>query len=81
MHHDPDAPVQGDRLASLERSFIAEFLERHGHSMQSLRGLPEAEVSALLTEASTYASSKLAEVESRAHYVHEIHDASRHSES
>ena len=47
-----------DPEAQLERAFIDEYLRLHGHD-------PEA--------ASIYAAGKLAEFESRAHYVHDIH--------
>jgi hypothetical protein len=35
--------------------------------------MPEAARHALLTEASTYASARLTEIESRSHFVHELH--------
>ena len=73
MHPDADLPPQSDQTAQLEQAFILEFLERRGHTLATLHTLPEPEVHALLREASTYASSKLAEVESRWHYVREIH--------
>lgn len=65
-----------DQTAQLEQALIAEFLERRGHTVASVHGLPEADASALRREASLYASSRLSEVESRAHYVHDIHNAS-----
>jgi hypothetical protein len=66
-----DAP-----LGQLERSLIDEFVRSRGHSHESLGQLPEAERERLLREASLYASVRMAEVESRSHYVHEIHHAS-----
>lgn len=81
MIHDPDAPIQTDHTAILEGEFIAEYLGRSGYSTQSLHDLPEGQATALMKGASLYASSRLAEVESRAHYIHEIHDVSRHSAS
>jgi hypothetical protein len=80
MRSDSDQPVQTDPAAQLERAFIAEYLESRGHSMASVHHLPEAEAHALLREASVYASARLSEVEARAHYIHDIHDASRRSE-
>jgi hypothetical protein len=80
MRLDSDEFVQSDPVAQLERAFIAEFLERHGHSEATLHALPEAEANVLMKEASVYASAKLSEVEARAHYVHDIHDASRRHE-
>jgi hypothetical protein len=80
MRLDPDEFVQSDPVARLERAFIAEFLERHGHNAATLHELPEAEANALMRDASVYASAKLSEMEARAHYVHDIHDASRRHE-
>ena len=70
---------QSDPEATLERAFIAEFLERRGHTILTVHELPQAEATALMKEASIYASAKLSEVEARAHYVHDIHDASKGS--
>lgn len=62
-----------DRQAALERSLIAEFLESRGHTRQSVATLPEAETERLLKAAAEHASLRLAEIESRAHYVDGIH--------
>jgi len=71
----PIDPLPGptDPLAQLERAFIAEFLRARGYDPDRLHELPEAEVHQLLTQASVHASAKLMEVESRAHYVSELH--------
>ena len=66
----PDAP-----LGQLERSFIDEYVRTRGHDPRALSALPAPERDALLRDASVYASSKLCEVESRSHLVHELHDA------
>jgi hypothetical protein len=65
-----------DPQASLERAFIEEYLKTRGHTLGSLRDLPADQVNALLKGASLHAAVKLAEVEARAAYVHEIHGAS-----
>ena len=62
-----------DPEAQLERAFIDEYLRLHGHNPEAVRSLPEAQVITLLEAASIYAAGKLAEFESRAHYVHDIH--------
>ena len=62
-----------DPEAQLERAFIDEYLRLHSHDPASVRTLPEAQVINLLEAASIYAAGKLAEFESRAHYVHDIH--------
>jgi hypothetical protein len=60
-------------LGSLERKLIAEFLESHGYDPATMNSLPEPERHAVLTKASIYASSRLTEIESRSHFVHELH--------
>lgn len=72
MSHNPEASV-GDPLSELERAFMAEFLQDHGHTLESVRMLPPAEAHALLRQASIYASCRLTEVESRAHFVDDMH--------
>ena len=62
-----------DPVAQLERAFIDEYLRLHGHNPVTVRSLPEAEVITLLEAASVYAAGRLAEFDSRAHYVHNIH--------
>jgi hypothetical protein len=60
-------------LAQLERTQIEEFLLLRGHDFSTVASLPEAERHALLKDASLHASARLAEIEARSHYVHEIH--------
>jgi len=75
MTTDVDAVPMKDPESELETALIAEFVRARGHDEVSLAALsPDARV-ALLTEASRYATGKLAEVEARAHYVHDIHGA------
>jgi len=62
-----------DPEGQLERAFIDEYLRLHGYDPEAVRLLPQAEVLALLEAASIYAAGKLAELESRARYVHDIH--------
>lgn len=62
-----------DPEGQLERALIDEYLRLHGHDPEAVRLLPEAQVVKLLEAASIYAAGKLAEFESRAHYVHDIH--------
>ena len=72
MARDPEQAPRPDQTAELERALIADFLEKRGHTPQSVRTLPEAEQHTLLREASLYASMRLSEVESRAHYVDDL---------
>jgi hypothetical protein len=62
--------------SKLERNYIQEYLRSKGASLESLGELPKAEQQRLMSEASQYASLKLAEVESRAKFRHDIHTPS-----
>jgi len=68
-----DATPLEEPQAKLERALIREFLEARGYEPAALRTRTDAVARKLLEQASVYASTKLAEVESRAHYVHDIH--------
>ena len=72
-----DAVPLSDRFAQLERAFIDEFLRLQGYDHVTLNTLPDAQRHAMLTSASTYAATKLAEIESRAHYIHDIHGSAQ----
>jgi len=70
-----DQPLIEDMHAGLEMSLIKTFLKEKGYTLDELRKLQEAEFKELMKEASTYASGKLAELEERAHFLQELHDA------
>lgn len=70
---DSDVQRIEDPESGLERAFIDEFFRVRGIGAHALSMLPAAEASRLLSEASTYAATKLAEIEARAHFVHELH--------
>jgi len=72
--HETTHPAEPP-LARLEQSLIDEYLRLHGHDPAGLANLAEAERDALLRSASLYASCRLSEVETRSHYLHELHDA------
>ena len=72
-----DDPIHSDPLAQLEQAFIVEFLQGRGHTLSSLHDLSGEAANRLLREASLYASGRLTEVESRAHFVTDIHDGTR----
>jgi hypothetical protein len=61
-------------LGRLERTFIDEFIAARGYDPLKLKGLAQRERVSLLKEACAYASARLAEVESRSHLIHNIHD-------
>jgi hypothetical protein len=62
-----------DPEGQLETALIEEFLRARGLDSAALRALPEVDATRVLTEASVYAAAKLAEIDARAHFVHEIH--------
>ncbi|MEW6568951.1 MAG: hypothetical protein AB1449_12455 [Chloroflexota bacterium] len=64
-----------DRYAWLETMLLEAYLSGKGYTLAGLRELPAEEAKRLMTEASVYASTKLAEVEARAHFVRELHAA------
>ena len=70
---EADEFVMEDPEATLERMHIEAYLRAKGHTLQSLQELPEHEARQLIVEASAYASAKLAEVETRAQFVQDLH--------
>jgi hypothetical protein len=72
---NPNKASTGDIHPYLEETLIESYLKDKGYDLKKLKDLPEIEVKQLMTEASTYASNKLAEVELRAHFVEELHEA------
>jgi len=71
-----DVRPMEDPEGRLELALIEEFLLGQGYDRRRLGALPEDQRGHLLGEASVYAAGKLAEIQSRAHYVHEM----RHQE-
>lgn len=64
-----------DPHAQMEREFIAEYLRCHLPNQRKLSSLsPEAQ-RLVMIEASRYASTKLAEMETRARLVSAVHGA------
>lgn len=61
-------------LSQLERALIDEFVRAQGYDPIKLAELPERERAQILTQASVYASAKLAEVEAKSHLIDEIHE-------
>jgi hypothetical protein len=72
---DANPPAQIP-LAELERTFIDEYVRAQGYDPRKLSDLPDDTREALLKAASVFASTKLTQVESRSHYVKEIHEHS-----
>ncbi len=65
-------PIE-EPLAELERGLMSEFVSASGHSLYDLLHRDDADARRLLTEAARYATLKLAEVETRSHYVRALH--------
>ena len=70
----PEMPHLEAPLAQLERALIDAFVRSRGYDPSRLADLPELERETLLKEASTHASSRLTEIESRSRFLHDIHD-------
>lgn len=70
---EPDVRPMEDPEGRLETALIEEFLRARGLDASALRALPHEDARHILTEASVYASAKLAEVEARARFVHDLH--------
>jgi hypothetical protein len=61
-------------LAEIERALIDAYLHGRGFDKGTLSALPLRDREALLAEASMFASDKLAEIEARWHYLHEMRE-------
>jgi hypothetical protein len=70
---EPTGPRLEEPLAELERHLITAFLAGAGEDLHTLLTRHDDQARKLLTEASRYATDKLAEVEARSHYLRELH--------
>ncbi len=57
----------------LEQQLINDYLHSKGYTRQDLLTLPIEQVRQLMTEACTYASLRLAEIEARSQFRRKIH--------
>ena len=71
---DPDVPPLQEPQAQLEQHLIDDYLLALGHDPDALRQRRDAAARKLLAAASQHAALRLTEVESRAHYVRDLHD-------
>jgi hypothetical protein len=67
--HALDAP-----LADLERALIESYIRGRGVDAAALAALLPHDRDILLAEASLFASTRLAEIEARSHYLHDLHE-------
>ena len=73
MALERDSPPLEEPLAKLELALIDEYLRTLGYDPVTVRNRSDAAARAALRDAAIYAATRLTEVESRAHYIHEIH--------
>lgn len=64
-----------DRQEKLAHSLIEEFLKREGYSFHTLNTLSPERLKQLMTRASLYVSTHLAEIDDRAQLVTGLHHA------
>jgi hypothetical protein len=72
----PDVPLH-DPKAPLELALLEEYLRTRGVDLHTVHDLPADQATTLLKEAARYAAVRLAEIDARATYVHDIHGARR----
>ncbi len=60
-------------LGQLEQSLIEAFVRGRGYDPLRLADLSDEERTALLKDASVYASGRLVEIEARSHFLDELH--------
>lgn len=68
-----DVPPLEEPLAELERRLIDEYIRGAGYDPVALRQSPDDAAKRVLTDASTFAATRLSEIEARSHYVRELH--------
>jgi hypothetical protein len=66
-----------DPQAKLERTFIEEYLKERGRSLSTVSMSAPGDRQ-LLTQAAEYAAVRLAEIDARAAYIHQIHGGTEH---
>jgi hypothetical protein len=69
---NPDRPPLEEPLAALERDLITAYVAGAGHDLQSLLAQDDERSRTLLTAASQYATARLAELETRSHYLRSL---------
>ena len=74
VQSDRDVPPLEEPLAELERRLIDEYIRGVGQDPDAVRQRGDAAARKILTDASQHAALKLTEIESRSHYVRDLHD-------
>jgi hypothetical protein len=62
-------------LSALERQLIITYLQTLGQDYHALLARDDAEARSILARATLHASEKLTEIESRCHYLDDLHTA------
>jgi len=65
---------EDETRALLEQGLIDEYLKDKGYNREGLKKLPKEEARKIMIEASTFASGKLSEIETKARYKHNLKD-------
>lgn len=73
MTDQQDQTFIREPLGDLERHLISAYVAGAGHDLKALLARTDDDAKRLLAEASRYASAKLSEIESRSHYLHQLH--------
>ncbi len=73
MENEEFAGIMEDPEARLAQTFIEEFLMQRHLTEKLVHCLENEEARKIMVEASIYASTRMAELEKRAHLVHELH--------
>jgi hypothetical protein len=75
LEPDVDAGIHhsGGLKASLEQYYFKVYLQSKGLTVENLKSLPDDEARKIRRDAFLYASAKLAEEETRARFVQDIH--------
>ena len=68
-----EQPPLEEPLAALERQLIDAYLAGAGQNFHDLMTRDDEAARQLLSEASLYASERLSEIESRAHFLRKLH--------
>jgi hypothetical protein len=68
LTREPQTESQKGAQEKLEKMLLEEYLEEKGYHLRDLRTLPKEQASQLMREATRYASLKLAQMESSAHF-------------
>ena len=69
---DPVTSPMEEPFAELERELISAYVAGAGQDLQTLLTRKDEQARQLLTDASLYATAKLTEVETRAHYLRSL---------